>query len=195
LIFLPSLYLTSSTATVHTMASRSSHPCLRRLGILAVVATSLTLLSCQSKEEPRPFSSRHTNDLEQPPRYGQGNRYLDNGIDDDDTSDGTPPPPRDDRPPMSVMEPEAPQTPGTSAPDANPPASPPPPAIDSGLALKPSTPATTAPSDGVPFAKPVPGKPGLVYSPKNPDKKINVGDIKPGTKVTAEGEVFRVPYP
>ena len=53
----------------------------------------------------------------------------------------------------------------------------------------------TAPGDA-PFARPVPGKPGYVFSPLNSKKIIGVNGLRVGSKAKdpQTGEVFRVPY-
>ena len=50
-------------------------------------------------------------------------------------------------------------------------------------------------SDGLPIAKPVPGRPGLVYSPFNTQKYIDVSDYPSGTEVRDpySGKMFIVP--
>jgi hypothetical protein len=56
--------------------------------------------------------------------------------------------------------------------------------------------ATNTIDDGIPIAKPVPGRPGVVYNPYNPNEKISVSGIRPGAKAkdSRTGKVFRVPY-
>jgi hypothetical protein len=58
-----------------------------------------------------------------------------------------------------------------------------------------TTPPAAAPGE-VPFARSVPGKPGYVFSPKDPKKIISVDGLRPGSKAKdpETGEIFRVPY-
>jgi hypothetical protein len=48
----------------------------------------------------------------------------------------------------------------------------------------------------VPFARSVPGKPGFVYSPKDPTRIINVDGLRAGSKAKdpETQEIFRVPF-
>ena len=58
------------------------------------------------------------------------------------------------------------------------------------------TPAPTPAASDVPFARSVAGKPGYVYSPKDPKKIISVDGLRPGSKAKdpETGEIFRVPF-
>ncbi|HEY1083130.1 MAG TPA: hypothetical protein VGE29_12750 [Prosthecobacter sp.] len=171
---------------------RSTH-----LFLLAAVTASLA--SCYGPD-PRPFAGRGRS-LDQPPRYGDPNRYV------DPTAHQTPPPP---------------PGPAVPPPDLDPGAPTPPPSVDPGLSVAPTTPTTpggtvtppagtppavtppaptpTTPapsgSTDVPYARAVPGKPGFVYSPKDPKKIISVEGLRPGQKARdpETGDIFRVPY-
>lgn len=162
---------------------RSTH-----LIILTAVAAALS--SCYGPE-PRPFAGRGGRSLDQPPRYGDSNRYV----------EPTTPPPA----PYQSSQPSVPSVPSPSLD----------PSVDPGLSLNPTTPsvpggavtptspvtppAPTPPpasANDVPFARAVPGSPGFVYSPKDPNKKINVQGLRGGQKARdpETGDIFRVPY-
>ncbi len=160
---------------------RSTH-----LIILTAVAAALS--SCYGPE-PRPFAGRGGRSLDQPPRYGDSNRYV----------EPTTPPPT----PYQSSQPTVPTVPPPSLDPSGAPT------VDPGLSLNPSTsgvtttpvtpPAPTPPpasASDVPFARAVPGSPGFVYSPKDPNKKINVQGLRGGQKARdpGTGDIFRVPY-
>jgi hypothetical protein len=166
----------------------------------------LTLVACNTYDTPRPFAGRGGRSLDQPPRYGDPNRYVE------------PIAPA----PGPVIDPNGPVIgPGGQvvAPGSLPPVAPPGPAgRDQGLTVVPpgtapvtptpggvatppapgtTPPVVTPPAPGdVPFARAVPGKPGYVYSPKDPKKVISVEGLRPGSKAKdpETGEIFRVPY-
>jgi hypothetical protein len=166
--------------------------------ILALVACALS--ACQPYLQPRPFAGRGGQSLDSPPRYGDGNRYMEPIA------------------PVAAMDPNAiaPPVPGEPVPSTIPAS----PGVDQGLSLAPTpsgpvaptapvaappsvptAPTVTAPTptpaaSDVPFARSVAGKPGYVYSPKDPKKIISVDGLRPGSKAKdpETGEIFRVPY-
>jgi hypothetical protein len=167
--------------------------------ILALAACALS--ACQPYMQPRPFAGRGGQSLDSPPRYGDGNRYVE------------PIAPGAQTDPSAVVPP-VPSTPVPSIPGA--------PGVDQGLSLTPTpsgpaapttptvttpsvpttptvtapTPAPTPAASDVPFARSVAGKPGYVYSPKDPKKIISVDGLRPGSKAKdpETGEIFRVPF-
>jgi hypothetical protein len=173
---------------------------LRSTFILAFAAIALS--ACVNPSTPRPFSGRGGRSLDQPPRYGDANRYV-----QPIAPAATPPPVVDGLNPLTIP-PGANTTPPADVPLT--------PAVDQGLTVSPpgttpppaptvpgttpptdapTPPPTTAPGD-VPFARSVPGKPGYVYSPKDSRKIISVDGLRPGSKAKdpETGEIFRVPY-
>lgn len=187
---------------------------------LLLMAAGLLVTACQSTPQSRPFAGRGGRNLDQPPRYGETNRYVDPIA-----------------PPGQILDPNAAAAaaaagidPRTIPPGANttPPANLPPsaPGLDQGLSVTPPTvvpilppgttppapttaptpgaptapagapPAVTPPPGDVPVARAVPGKPGYVYSPKDPKKIISVEGLRPGSKAKDPdtGEIFRVPF-
>jgi len=166
--------------------------------ILALVACGLS--ACQPYLQPRPFAGRGGQSLDSPPRYGDGNRYM------EPIAPGAPMDP-------TVIAPPVPGEPGASTIPGSP-------GVDQGLSLTPTpsgpvaptapvaappgvptAPTVTAPpptpaASDVPFARSVVGKPGYVYSPKDPKKIISVDGLRPGSKAKdpETGEIFRVPY-
>jgi hypothetical protein len=160
----------------------------RSTHLIILTAVAATLSSCYGPE-PRPFAGRGGRSLDQPPRYGDTNRYVE---------PTTPPPPH-----YQSSAPSVPQ------PSLDPSGAP---TVDPGLSLNPTTPggvatptspvtppAPTPPpasANDVPFARAVPGSPGFVYSPKDPNKKINVQGLRGGQKARdpETGDIFRVPY-
>jgi hypothetical protein len=166
--------------------------------ILTLAACALS--ACQPYMQPRPFAGRGGQSLDQPPRYGDGNRYVE------------PIAPGAQTDPSAVIPP----VPGTPTPTTPVPGMP---GVDQGLTLTPTpsgpaapttptvtptapttptvTPPATAPvASDVPFARSVAGKPGYVYSPKDPKKIISVDGLRPGSKAKdpETGEIFRVPF-
>jgi hypothetical protein len=102
--------------------------------------------------------------------------------------------------PPSINNPaieSTPQLPGNAAIATSPP-----PTENAAIASTPPPPGNAAIAssatidDGIPVAKPVPGRPGVVYNPYNPNEKISVMGIRPGAKAkdSKTGKVFRVPY-
>ena len=163
--------------------------------LLLLSAVTAALASCYGPE-PRPFAGRGRS-LDQPPRYGDPNRYVDPvpaGPMDQPMGPPVPQPGLDPAGTPSVdpglsLNPTTPSIPGGA--DTPPPVVvvPPP---DTTL----SSPATPPPSSDVPYARAVPGKPGFVYSPKDPKKIISVEGLRPGQKARdpETGDIFRVPY-
>lgn len=176
----------------------------RTLSLLLLLAASGMLASCYGPE-PRPFASGRGRSLDQPPRYGDTNRYV----------DPVPTAPMDQPAGPQVPQPSLDPS-GTPALDQGltltPPA--PNPGVPGGMTTPPSpadstavvpppaptptpTPAPTPPAAGdVPYARAVPGKPGFVYSPNDPKKIISVEGLRPGQKARdpETGDIFRVPY-
>lgn len=188
---------------------------MSRLPILLAFA-AVALASCQNATpQPRPFAGRGGRSLDQPPpRYGeQDSRYVEPiapgaaplAIDPNTAAQAaaagidprTIPPTANTAPPSNLPATPgvdqgltvAPQVPGTVPPTTVPGASPTTPTV-----TPPTTPPP-APGD-VPYARSVPGKPGYVYSPKDPSKVISVEGLRPGSKAKdpETGEIFRVPY-
>ncbi|MCA1962744.1 MAG: hypothetical protein LDL31_02220 [Prosthecobacter sp.] len=173
----------------------------------ALLLTAATLcVACQSQPQPRPFAGRGGRNLDQPPRYGEPSRYVE---------PIAPAPGQVVDPNMAAAAAAAGIDPRTLPPGANltPPANlPSAPGVDPGLTVTPptpsyppapaptqppvSTPAPTPPPSDVPFARPVPGKPGYVFSPRDGKKVISVEGLRPGSKAKDPdtGEIFRVPY-
>ena len=101
-------------------------------------------------------------------------------------------------PPQANLAPPA-NIPAPSVPPVAPPPGlvMPPVATNGNVAPNAGNPANPAgvPADGVPVARPVPGRPGFVFSPRDPNRQINVEGLKSGTKAKDQGtgEIFRVP--
>lgn len=170
---------------------------LRSTLLLALLA----LAACQSNNQPRPFAGRGGNSLDKPPRYGDGNRYVEPiapAPNPAPVPDGlnplTIPPGANTSPPgtpgldpgLTVTPPGAPTVPGAPVAPVVPGVTPP---------AGPGAQPPAAPGD-VPFARSVPGKPGYVYSPNDAKKIISVDGLRPGSKAKdpETGEIFRVPY-
>jgi len=174
-----------------------------RLLPLLVVATA-ALVSCQYQQggaQPRPFAGRGGQNLDKPPRYGEENRYVEPAVNPADQVTLT------IDPQTAAAAAAAGIDPRTIPPAANtrPPSNLPAPAsgsVDQGLSVAPTTPSVTpsptppAAAGDAPFARAVPGKPGYVYSPKDPKKVISVEGLRPGSKAKdpETGEIFRVPF-
>jgi hypothetical protein len=186
---------------------------MSRLTPLLVIA-STALVSCYTTPQSRPFAGRGGRNLDQPPRYGDSNRYVE-PIAPAPTNPAEPtmaldpaaaaaaaaagvdprtiPPAANTTPPAGITG-GAPVDPGlTVAPPTTAPA-PTVPGVTPPTVTAPTTPTATAPGD-VPFARAVPGKPGYVFSPKDPKKVISVEGLRPGSKAKdpETGEIFRVP--
>ncbi|GAA5138158.1 hypothetical protein GCM10023213_16370 [Prosthecobacter algae] len=167
----------------------------RSTHLLILTAVTASLASCYGPD-PRPFAGNGRS-LDQPPRYGDPNRYVE---------PIAPPPPGQPvgpQVPPPNLDPTAPVVdPGlTVAPPGSQPTVPggtmTPPAITTPPVITtPSVPPTTPPAGDVPYARAVPGKPGFVYSPKDPKKVISVEGLRPGQKARdpETGDIFRVPY-
>ncbi len=159
--------------------------------LLTLPALTLSLASCYVAEDPRPFAGRGRS-LDQPPRYGDGNRYVEPVAPGPDRPMGSeaPMPPVVD-PTGPALDPGltlSPQTPSVPGGGMTPPSVTPPVTV--------TTPQVTPPGSEVPFARAVPGKPGFVYSPKDPKKIISVEGLRSGQKARdpETGDIFRVPY-
>jgi hypothetical protein len=164
----------------------------------SLALASIVLASCQTTPQPRPFAGRGGRNLDNPPRYGEaGSRYV-----EPIAPQATPPidPTAPGIDPLTIP-PAANTTPPVGLPGATPPS------VDPGLSVAPPTtspttpnvtpPTTPTPTPGdVPLARSVPGKPGYVFSPKDPNKVISVEGLRPGSKAKdpETGEIFRVPY-
>lgn len=175
-----------------------------------ITLTALALVACQPGNQPRPFAGRGGRSLDNPPRYGDSNRYVDPiapapipggvvtpTVDPLAPIPGTPPVTVPGTPgvdPGLALTPPGTTPPAPTTPGVTPPAVP-------GTTPAPTKPPTTttppaaAPGE-VPFARSVPGKPGYVFSPKDPKKIISVDGLRPGSKAKdpETGEIFRVPY-
>lgn len=169
----------------------------RSLHLLILTAVTATLASCYGPE-PRPFAGNGRS-LDQPPRYGDNNRYME---------------PTDPRPMDGPVNPSVPQPmlDPSGAPSVDPglTLSPGGPSIPGGTQTPPPVVVVPPPSDTTttttiapptsggeaPYARAVPGKPGFVYSPKDPKKIISVEGLRPGQKAKdpETGDIFRVPY-
>lgn len=159
--------------------------------LLILAAITASLASCYGPD-PRPFAGRGRS-LDEPPRYGDPNRYVE---------------------PMAPAPMDQPMGPAVPQPNLDP-------GVDPGLTVAPTIPegVTTPPAVGtipptgtapttpapavtpppagdVPYARAVPGKPGFVYSPKDPKKIISVEGLRAGQKARdpETGDIFRVPY-
>lgn len=176
-----------------------------------VLAASVTvaLSSCAGPEGQYPFQGRNGNSLDTPPppRYGD-TRY---------TQPTPPAPPTDPRlaaeaaalgvdprnlPPGASMTPPPGGTYSATPGSYSPPVGVIPPPPTDGATPPPSTapqqPVVTTPPTPpaeVRQARAVPGKPGFVYSPRDPSKMISVEGIRPGSKAKDPdtGEIFIVP--
>ncbi|HYF34673.1 MAG TPA: hypothetical protein VD994_05230, partial [Prosthecobacter sp.] len=158
----------------------------RSIHVFALAAFSLSLAGCYGPE-PRPFAGRGGRSLDQPPRYGETNRYIqpENApppttpriAADSDIDPRTIPPGVDLTPPAGVPPPIDPglsATPPSSTPAASPSGTPTPPPAGADTA---TTTPKPPPAGDAPYARPVPGKPGFVYSIKNPNRVIDVQGI------------------
>jgi len=164
--------------------------------ILALAAFALS--ACQPYMQPRPFAGRGGQSLDSPPRYGDNNRYV------EPITPGVQPDPNAVMPPLP-MAPVTNTAPGYPGVDQGLSLAPTPPGLvvptapTLGTPSLPTTPTATAPAPAVsdvPFARSVAGKPGYVYSPKDPKKIISVDGLRPGSKAKdpETGEIFRVPF-
>ncbi|TDU81200.1 hypothetical protein EI77_00503 [Prosthecobacter fusiformis] len=161
---------------------------------LLLTALAVTLAGCYGPE-PRPFAGQGRS-LDQPPRYGDSNRYV----------EPIAPGPLDA--PIGPINPPVLDSSGAPIVDPGLTLSPQPPTIPGGTetppvvvvppptTTTPTTPVTPPPSSDVPFARAVPGKPGFVYSPKDSKKIISVEGLRAGQKARdpETGDIFRVPY-
>ena len=165
------------------------------------------MIGCYAPE-PRPFAGRGGRSLDQAPRHNEPTRYI-------EPSDAPPPQrmavdpdidPRTVPPGVNLTPPAglpAPIDPGmTVAPPSSAPVTPPAPSLSPAPAPSTDTTASAppaapkpAPSGDIPYARPVPGKPGYVYSPHEPKKILDVTGMRPGTMVQdpQTGAKFRVP--
>lgn len=189
---------------------------------ILLLAACLAITACQPATQSRPFAGRGGRNLDQPPRYGEPSRYVDPiapqagpmidpnaaaaaGIDPRTIPPGANTTPPTNLPPTTPgLDQGLTVTPPTVVPIVPPGAAPAPATAPAAPpAVTPSTPAATAPAvtppavpGDVPTARAVPGKPGYVYSPKDPKKIISVEGLRPGSKAKDPdtGEIFRVPY-
>jgi len=162
--------------------------------LLLLTAVTAMLASCYGPA-PRPFAGRGRS-LDEPPRYGDPNRYVEPiaPAPGDDPMGPPVPSPELDPATGAVLDPGLTVTPPLPGGAATPPAVTTPPVIGTTPTV-----TTTAPPPAVgdvPFARAVPGKPGFVYSPKDPKKMISVEGLRPGQKARdpETGDIFRVPY-
>lgn len=156
--------------------------------LLLLTAVTAALASCYGPE-PRPFAGGGRS-LDQPPRYGDPNRYVEpvpQGPMSQPMGPQVPPPNLD---PGLSLSPTNPTIPG-GQPTPPPVVVVPPPDTTST-----TVPVTPPPPSDVPYARAVPGKPGFVYSPKDPKKIISVEGLRAGQKARdpETGDIFRVPY-
>jgi hypothetical protein len=189
------------------------------------LAACLAITACQPATQSRPFAGRGGRNLDQPPRYGEPSRYVDPiapqagpmidpnaaaaaGIDPRTIPPGANTTPPTNLPPTTPgLDQGLTVTPPTVVPIVPPGAAPTPAPAPAPAPVTPTPPAATAtattpvatppPAPGdVPTARAVPGKPGYVYSPKDPKKIISVEGLRPGSKAKDPdtGEIFRVPY-
>jgi hypothetical protein len=184
---------------------------------ILLLAASLAITACQPATQSRPFAGRGGRNLDQPPRYGEPSRYVEPiapqagqvidpnaaaaaGIDPRTIPPGANTTPPSNLPPTTPgLDQGLTVTPPTVVPIVPPGATPP----AATVPVTPTTPAATPPAvtpppapGDVPVARAVPGKPGYVYSPKDPKKIISVEGLRPGSKAKDPdtGEIFRVPY-
>ncbi len=174
---------------------------MRRAALAAVAAGTLLGTSCTifpppaSGPEGPPFApeGRH--------RFGHNGTQSPNYPDPREDRDpgNSPPPPREIRrdpnntdinleppPPRTPKEKPEPKDPGERV---TPPDSTPPPPAPTPPAPKPSA------VEDLPYGVPVPGQPGIVYSPYPGEGKLDVTGFKRGTRVRLKGSTnhFRVP--
>ena len=174
--------------------SRSPH-------FLALTALSVVLASCYGPE-PRPFAGRGGRSLDQPPRYGEAAAQTEPTAPGAETVPGGPQVAAPNLDPAAAPAVDGGLTVTPPAPGTAPAAPGAAPTVPGGAATPPAgtTPgAPTAPAAApgeVPFARAVPGKPGFVYSPRDPKKIISVEGLRPGQKARdpESGDIFRVPY-
>ena len=170
--------------------------------LLLLTAAAAILASCYGPA-PRPFAGRGRS-LDEPPRYGDPNRYVEPVPEGPEGMVGpqVPPPNLDPStggtmPPVDPGLTVTPPVPGgVPTPPAGSPSTVTPPGTTPPVVTIPTTPTTPAAPSEVPFARAVPGKPGFVYSPKDPSKMISVEGLRPGQKAKdpETGVIFRVPY-
>lgn len=162
----------------------------RSTHLLLLTAITASLASCYGPD-PRPFANRGGRSLDEPPRYGDPNRYV----------EPVAPPPTGPQDPAPTIDPTVPSvdqgltvTPPGTTPPPTPGGAVTPPSVTTPPVV--TTPPATAPAGDAPFARAVPGKPGYVYSPKDPKKIISVEGLRPGQKARdpETGDIFRVPY-
>lgn len=158
--------------------------------LLATAASSL-ITSCVDPMMPPPPPPGRGRNLDAPPRYGVSEsqtRYF----------EGTPPPPPGSGDPAAVLTPEPGAPPVTTV------VPPPvttvvPPPVTTVVPPPTTTPAPTpapAPAADIPFATRMPGKPGFVKSPFDPNgQAIDVRDFQSGQKARCPytGKIFKVP--
>lgn len=174
----------------------------RTPSLLLLLAAASMLASCYGPE-PRPFAPGNGRSLDQPPRYGETSRYMEPApVRPMPMGPQVPQPGLDPAgvPPVDQGLTLTPPTPNPNVPGGM--VTPPSPA-DSTVVVPPPapspnpTPTPSPPAAGdVPYARAVPGKPGFVYSPKDPKKIISVEGLRPGQKARdpETGDIFRVPY-
>lgn len=170
----------------------------RSTQLLLLTVAAAALASCYGPA-PRPFAGRGRS-LDEPPRYGDPNRYVEPVPQGPMDSPVGPQVPAPDLDPATgaIVDPGltvTPPVPGgvqTPAPGTTPPTGTTPPVVNT----QPTTPPAPTPPSEVPFARAVPGKPGFVFSPKDPSKMISVEGLRPGQKAKdpETGVIFRVPY-
>ncbi|MFO1482705.1 MAG: hypothetical protein U1F71_05000 [Verrucomicrobiaceae bacterium] len=164
---------------------------MNRLLQAALLIVTLTGVSaCYGPTPPPP--GPHGRSLDVPPRYGAPDSqtsYLE-GTNTADPNAANVQPPNPNAPAAN-----GPVTPPPTAPGGT--TAPPPVTVTPPGNTTPSTPPTTpaAPAE-IPFATRIPGKPGFVKSPFDPNgQAIDVRDFQSGQKARCPytGKVFRVP--
>lgn len=152
--------------------------------VLLTVAT-LGMTSCYGPALPPPMPRGHN--LDAPPRYGAVDNPYFEGTEDPNAAQVQPPDPNAPVPP-----PPGPNGVPTTPPVVStPPANTPPPQTPAA----PQPTPTPAPAD-IPYATRIPGKPGFVKSPFDPNgQAIDARDFTSGQKARCPytGKIFRVP--
>lgn len=156
---------------------------------IALLASVLALASCSSSPDAnRPFTGQAgTQSLDQAPNPAapQQPAFI------------NPNPPVAGAP-TQVLAPQVPAPIPAPAPVVVAPQTPAP--LGNPNAASPSgpisgNPAPTTSVGGIPVARPVPGRPGMVFSPRDQNRVINVEGLKPGTKARdpQTNEIFIIP--
>lgn len=163
---------------------------LLQASLLIAVTTGFT--ACNGPTPP-PTRNGRGRSLDVPPRYGvpqEQTQYFDGVNLEDPNAAAAVQPPNPNAPVTGDAVTTPPPT--TDNPTAPPPVTVTPPGSTPPPAVTPPPPAAAE----IPFATRIPGKPGFVKSPFDPNQQaIDVRDFQPGQKARCPytGKVFRVP--